>query len=55
MALLSIALKDRDGRPDDELMDALTDYPLLRIDPNGWMQLSKDGQAFWVEVRGGMT
>ncbi|MCJ7658034.1 MAG: ComEC/Rec2 family competence protein [Anaerolineales bacterium] len=50
VVLLSVALTDRDGRPDDELIDSLVDYTLLRTDQNGWIQLSTDGEQLWVEV-----
>ena len=50
VALLSVALNDQAGRPDDELMDTLVDYTLLRTDQNGWIQLSTDGEQLWVEV-----
>lgn len=50
VALLSVALTDRDGRPDEGLLNTLTDFTLLRTDQNGWIQLSTDGEQLWVEV-----
>jgi len=50
VVLLSVALTDKDGRPDNELLDSLVDYTLLRTDQNGWIQLSTDGEQLWVEV-----
>ena len=48
--LLRGALNDRDGHPDDELLDTLTDYTHLRTDQNSWIHLSTDGENMWVEV-----
>jgi competence protein ComEC len=50
VALLSVALNDRDGRPDEALLEALADHTLLRTDQNGWVQLRTDGEEVWVEV-----
>ena len=50
VVLLSVALNDRDGRPDEALLDTLADYTILRSDQNGWVQLSTDGDELWVEV-----
>ena len=49
-ALLSVALNDWEGRPDEPLLDVLADISLLRTDQNGWIQLRTDGQQLWVEV-----
>ena len=50
VVLLSVALNDRDGRPDEALLEALAGTTLLRTDQNRWIQLSTDGEGFWVEV-----
>jgi len=48
--LVSAALNDGGGRPDDELLVTLVDYTLLRIDQNGWIQLGTDGEELWIDV-----
>ena len=48
--LLSVALNDREGRPDEALLQALAGTTLLRTDQSGWIQLRTDGQQLWVEV-----
>jgi beta-lactamase superfamily II metal-dependent hydrolase len=50
VVLLSVAAGDREGRPDPETMQALEDYNVLRTDRNGWIELSTNGQAMWIEV-----
>jgi competence protein ComEC len=50
VVLLSVALNDREGRPDEALLEALAGTTLLRTDQNGWVQLRTDGKVFWVEV-----
>ncbi len=36
------------GLPDDDLLNALADYSLLRSDARGWIDLSTDGTRLWV-------
>jgi len=50
VVLLSVAPGDRRNLPDAEVMDAVTDYPLLRTDLNGWIDISTNGGQMWVEV-----
>jgi competence protein ComEC len=50
VALLSVALNDQSGHPDEGLLGILADYMLLRTDQNGWIQLNTDGEQLWVEV-----
>jgi competence protein ComEC len=50
VALLSVAAGDREGRPDEETLQAVQGYTLLRTDRNGWIELSTDGEQMWVEV-----
>lgn len=50
VTLLSVALDDRDGLPDQEALAAAQEYNLLRTDQNGWIGLSTDGEKLWVEV-----
>ena len=51
VVLLSVAAGDREGRPDVETLEAVQGYNLLRTDPNGWIELSTDGEQMWVEVQ----
>lgn len=37
------------GLPEQELLDNLTDYTLLRTDRNGWVKISTDGVKMWAE------
>jgi competence protein ComEC len=50
MILLSVAVDDRDGRPDPETLEAVEGYTLLRTDRHGWIHLNTDGKQLWVEV-----
>jgi competence protein ComEC len=48
--LLSVSALDARGLPDDEVIIALQDYPILRTDVNGWIELTTDGEQLWLEV-----
>ncbi|MFZ5909294.1 MAG: ComEC/Rec2 family competence protein [Chloroflexota bacterium] len=48
--LLNVAAGDKDGLPDQELLDSIEDYPLLRTDRNGWIEVTTDGAQMWVRV-----
>lgn len=50
VSIISVAADDENGRPDEELVDALEDYAVLRADRNGWIHLETDGQQMWVEA-----
>ena len=45
-----MALNDRQGRPDEALLQALAGTTLLRTDQNGWIELRTDEENLWVEV-----
>ncbi|MDK1118983.1 MAG: ComEC/Rec2 family competence protein [Anaerolineae bacterium] len=47
---LNVGAGDRDGLPHNETLDAIKDYPLLRTDHNGWIEVITDGTKMWVEV-----
>jgi len=49
--LLSVQAADPAGRPDLDLLQALQDYPLLRTDRCGWIALTTNGQAMWVQTQ----
>jgi len=51
LTLLSVAAGNYDGRPDPEVIQALQGHLLLRTDRNGWVRLSTDGAALWVQVQ----
>ncbi len=38
------------GLPDDNLLAALENYPLLRTDQHGWIQLTTDGEQMWLRT-----
>lgn len=50
LAVLSVAAGDASGLPDEAVIEALSGTRLLRTDLNGWIEISTDGQALWVEV-----
>lgn len=50
LVLLSVASGDHNGLPDQDLLETLTGYPLLRTDQNGWIQVTTNGQQMWVDV-----
>ncbi len=47
--LLSVSAGNREGLIDQETLEAVEGYPLLRTDLNSWVQLSTDGEEMWVE------
>ncbi len=50
VVILSVAAGDPDGLPDQETLDAVQYFTLLRTDQNGWITVSTDGEQMWVEV-----
>jgi competence protein ComEC len=50
VAVLSVAAGDESGLPDASVLDDLSGVTLLRTDLNGWIEISTDGQGFWVDV-----
>ncbi|MHA2429197.1 MAG: hypothetical protein ACXADB_14340, partial [Candidatus Hermodarchaeia archaeon] len=50
LVTLSVAPDDRDGLPDQETLDTLSGYSLLRTDQDGWIHITTDGQQMWVET-----
>ncbi len=50
LIILSVAAGDPDGLPHQATLDATEDYPVLRTDYNGWIEVITDGSEMWVEV-----
>jgi len=48
--LLDVAAGDKDGLPDQTLLESIEDYPLLRTDRYGWIEVTTDGEQMWVRV-----
>jgi competence protein ComEC len=48
--ILSVASDNKDGLPDEEVLDAVGERTLLRTDVNGWIEISSDGKSLAVEV-----
>jgi len=43
LIILSVAAGDPDGLPHESTLEAIEDYPLLRTDYNGWVEVITDG------------
>jgi beta-lactamase superfamily II metal-dependent hydrolase len=50
LIILSVAAGDADGLPHEGTLEAVKDYPLLRTDYNGWIEVATDGTEMWVEA-----
>lgn len=50
LVLLSAAVDDFDGLPDEAVIEALEGRMLLRTDQNGWIEITSDGEQMWLEV-----
>lgn len=50
LVILDVAAGDPDGLPHDETLEAIEDYPILRTDYNGWIEVITDGTEMWIEV-----
>jgi len=50
LIVISVAAGDADGLPHQGTLDAVEDYPVLRTDYNGWIEVITDGTEMWVEV-----
>lgn len=50
LIILSVAAGDPDGLPHEGTLEAIEDYPLLRTDYNGWIEVTTDGTEMWVEA-----
>jgi competence protein ComEC len=50
LIVLSVAAGDKDGLPHEGTLEATEDYPLLRTDENGWIEVTTDGKKMWIEI-----
>ena len=50
LIILSVAAGDPDGLPNEGTLNAIGDYPLLRTDYNGWIEVITNGTEMQVEV-----
>jgi len=50
LIVLDVAAGDPDGLPHDETLKAIEDYPTLRTDYNGWIEVTTDGGEMWFDV-----
>jgi beta-lactamase superfamily II metal-dependent hydrolase len=48
--VLSVSAADPNGLPDSDVLETVKDYPLLRTDQNGWIEISTNGTQMWVNV-----
>jgi len=48
VVILSVANGDKSGLPDEDTLNAIAGYNLLRTDRNGWIDLATDGQQMWL-------
>jgi competence protein ComEC len=48
LVVISVAAADKDGLPPAETLEILKDYPILRTDINGWIEVSTNGRNMWV-------
>ena len=58
LAVISVAAGDQNGLPDQDTLDSLAGYPLLRTDRNGWIEVTTDGKQMWTvtpKVKGSVT
>ncbi|MFH2039775.1 MAG: ComEC/Rec2 family competence protein [Chloroflexota bacterium] len=50
LSILSVSAADPNGLPDQETLAAVQNYPLIRTDRSGWINVSTDGVNMWVET-----
>ena len=51
LIILSVAAGDKDGLPHQGTLDAIENYPVLRTDQNGWIEVTTDGAEMWIDVQ----
>ncbi|MCC6298705.1 MAG: ComEC/Rec2 family competence protein [Anaerolineales bacterium] len=50
LIVLNVAAGDINGMPDNQTLEAIKDYSLLRTDQNGWIEITTNGEQMWVNV-----
>ena len=50
LVLLSVSPFAGTGLPSHETLQAVREFPLLRTDKNGWIELATEGEKMWVEL-----
>ena len=50
LIVLNVAAGDINGMPDEEVLEIIKDYSLLRTDQNGWIEITTNGEQMWVNV-----
>jgi len=53
LVVISVAAGDLQGRPSQDVLDALVEYSVLRTDRNGWIDVTTDGNEMRVTVERG--
>ena len=48
LAIISVAAGDKDGLPDQAVLEALKEYSVLRTDQHGWIEVTTDGKQMWI-------
>ncbi|NIW50254.1 MAG: hypothetical protein GWN30_37430, partial [Gammaproteobacteria bacterium] len=48
--VITVDSADPDGLPNQEFLDAVEGYPLLRTDRHGWIEITTDGRQIWVST-----
>ena len=51
LVVISVAAGDQSGLPNQETLDALSGYSVLRTDRNGWIEISTDGRQMWTATQ----
>jgi competence protein ComEC len=50
LVILSVAAGDPNGLPNEVTLETVKDYPLLRTDYNGWIEVTTNGTKMWVKI-----
>jgi len=53
LVVISVGAGDLQGRPSQDVLDALAEYSVLRTDRNGWIDVTTDGNEMRVAVERG--
>jgi len=51
LIVISVAAGDQNGLPDQDTLNALNGYSVLRTDRNGWIEVTTDGSRMWTVVQ----